>query len=317
MAYTITAASIPTNFRGTPQELMEAFLDRLEITSDVVGFILSDSEPDAPPLSGPSVWLKNGKQIWVWDEEMDGGSFVPLDVSASVTPQIWVGPGTVDPVTPDTALYSIWLKVVDAAVVGLFYWNGTEWVSQPITIEDGSITTAMLQDSSVTTNKVRNGAVTTIKLAGNIPMSKFENGDANLYVRMNTAGTEAGWRAADALPSTILASALIPLSDVIGSNPSDYRKWVVPHTLGVVPRYAAAVFRCKTAQYGYHPGDETEIIEELFIARTTTNLTVMVQDDEWHVVSLSDVTPPIGDLNGYLIENARWELKVYYSKGTP
>lgn len=180
---TITAAPIPTDFRGTPQEWLDAFLDRVEIVSDVVGFTVSDEQPD-----GSNVWLKNGKQIWTWDE--DTSAYVPLDVSASTSDEIFVGP-----TAPDPADFLLWLKVTDEDVVGLFYYMGATlgWMAQDVDVADGSITTLKLADLSVTTNKIANGAVTPVKLADNIPMSKWETGPARSFLRMNAAGTAAEW----------------------------------------------------------------------------------------------------------------------------
>jgi hypothetical protein len=310
MAYTVTFAPLPTNFRGTPQELLEAFLDRMEITSDVVGFVTSDSAPTA----NDGVWLKNGQQIWVWDEEVEGGTYVPLDVSASTRNEIWIGPGTLDPVTPDTSLYSIWLKIVDSAVEGLFYWNGTAWVSQPVVIGAGAITTDMLADNSVTTNKIKNGAVTNIKLAGNIPMSKWEKGPANYYVRMSTGGTEAQWRAADELDAFIEESELIDITPYTGGVVGDYYPALsVAHTLGVTPKYVQFVIRCKTAEKGYLVGDEVSIPLQTW--SNATELKVFIPENYTFPIVYDSNLGAGEKWDATGITLSKWEGKFYYAKG--
>lgn len=160
--FTVSAAPLPQSWRGTPQQLLEAFLDRLEITSDLIGFIDSDSPPD----HNDGVWLKNGSQIWVWSDE-DGGAYVPLDISASYTPQIFVGEDT-----PDPDKFQLWLRLDGLTVLGLYAYLGSTagWVAQ-VVVPDGSITTAKLADSAVTTPKIQNLAVTAEKLANVLDLS--------------------------------------------------------------------------------------------------------------------------------------------------
>jgi len=76
----LRAAPLPHSFEGTPQDLFEAMLDRIEIVSDMVNVVISDVEPAAD--EGP--WLKNGKQWYVWDTTVSpSGGYVPLDITAS------------------------------------------------------------------------------------------------------------------------------------------------------------------------------------------------------------------------------------------
>jgi hypothetical protein len=234
---TITAAPIPTDFRGTPQELLNAFLDRVEITSDTVGFVVTDEQPTA----NDGVWLKNGTQIWVWDE--DTSTYVPLDVSASTSDEIHVGA-----TAPDEAEFQIWLKVVSSAVVGLFYYMGTElgWVAQEVGVADGSITTAKLGDLSVTTNKIANGAVTAVKLGDNIPMSKWEIGDPRAFLRMNAAGTAADWET----PFSVTTEQVVAINSIVE----------VAHLLDATPHSVECVMVLKEADgSSWEVGDEVKI----------------------------------------------------------
>lgn len=138
MNITIQAAPLPTNFRGTPQQLLEAFLDRMEITVDGSSFVVSDVQPSGN--EGP--WLKGGTQWWVWDPGLS--SYVPLDVSASVTQQIFIGDKANGP--PDPTKYQIWLQLNGSAVVGLFYFAGATigWVTQAKELVQGAVAPNML-----------------------------------------------------------------------------------------------------------------------------------------------------------------------------
>lgn len=134
MKVTVTASPLPSNFLGTPQQLVEALLDRLEITVDGNSFVIGDVQPDGN--QGP--WLKNGTQWYVWNE--DTSTYAPLDVSASITEQIYIG--DVSATTPDPAKYSLWLQLSGSAVKGLYYYAGstTGWVTKPLELTAQSVT---------------------------------------------------------------------------------------------------------------------------------------------------------------------------------
>ncbi len=88
MSYFIRAAALPKNFRGTPQELFEAMLDRIEIVSDALSFVIQD----VAPTENVGPWLKEGKKWYVWSTESNpAGEYVPLDISDSSHEEIFVG----------------------------------------------------------------------------------------------------------------------------------------------------------------------------------------------------------------------------------
>lgn len=138
MNATITAAPLPTNFKGTPQQWLEAFLDRLEVSFDGNSFVISDIQPSGN--QGP--WLKNGTQWWVWNEATS--QYEPLDVSASITNQIYIGDIANGP--PDPAVYQLWLQLDGTQVNGLFFYAGTTagWVEQANPLQPGAVTINML-----------------------------------------------------------------------------------------------------------------------------------------------------------------------------
>lgn len=291
---TITAAPIPTDFLGTPQELLNAFLDRVEITSDTVGFVTTGEQP----ASGPSVWLKNGKQIWVWDE--DTSTYVPLDVSASVSDQIFVGT-----TAPDPAEFTIWLKVSTTAVLGLYNYMGVTlgWVTQEVGVGEGSITSSKLADNSVTTNKIVNGAVTAAKLADNIPMTKWEVGAARAFLRMNAEGTAADWEN----PYTVTDEQPIAINTVKTAN----------HNLDAIPHSVQAVLVLKeTDGSSWAVGDEVDIgmfhydtgsaDDEVSYShfKTATKVGVIFFGNIY-------VWDKVASGGYYLIDPSKWQLKFY------
>lgn len=138
MNVTITAAPLPNNFRGTPQQFMEALIDRIEISVDGSSFVTGDTQPQGN--QGP--WLKGGTQWWVWD--VDTSTYVPQDLSASVTDEVFIGDVANGP--PDSSTYSLWLQTDGSAVNGLYWFAGgtAGWVTQPKELVNGAVTLAML-----------------------------------------------------------------------------------------------------------------------------------------------------------------------------
>src|SRR5208282_5294415 len=124
MNATITAAPLPTNFVGTPQQFIDAFLDRLEVVVEGTSFVISDVQPTGN--QGP--WLKNGTQWWVWDDSTS--TYVPLDISASIPAQIYVGDVSQGP--PNPAQYKIWLQLNGSVFNGFYYYAGSVagWVTE-------------------------------------------------------------------------------------------------------------------------------------------------------------------------------------------
>jgi len=230
----VSAAPLPSNFRGTPQQLINAFLDRLSITSDAVTVTISDTEP-----TDNSPWFR-GTQLWVWDT--DTSEYVPLDLSASTEDEIFIGASE-----PDPEEYSLWLKTLGDAIVGLYTYMGTDtgWVTQVVTavIEDESITTAKIGPSAVTTAKIANLAVTAAKLASGIPLTKLELGAARAKLRMNAGGSAPIWES-----ETVVAERAVTLNSV-----DEFE-----HGFDGSPRIVEAVLICDDAagDDGFEENDE-------------------------------------------------------------
>jgi hypothetical protein len=244
------------------------------------------------------VWLKNGSQIWTWDEDLS--TYVPLDVSASTSDEIHVGT-----TAPDPEEFLIWLKVTADEVVGLFYYMGTElgWLAQDVDVADGSITTIKLADLSVTTNKIANGAVTSVKLADDIPMSKWEVGDPRAFLRMNAAGTAAAWET----PFTVTDPQVVAVNTIVE----------VAHGLDAIPHSVECVMVLQQPDgSAWSVGDEVKI--EMFHYDTGS------ADDEVNYSSFKNATnvgcifdanvwvwDPTPHGHYYKIDPADWMVKFY------
>jgi len=119
----LRAAPLPQDFRGTVQNLFEEMVRRLAILSPVGTnfFVVGDVEPS----SNVGPWLKGGTKWYVFSESE--GRYVPLDITDSLLPQFFVqdaNPGTPGPGDP-----LIWLRTSQNRIVGLYGWNGSEWLA--------------------------------------------------------------------------------------------------------------------------------------------------------------------------------------------
>ena len=246
MNATITAAPLPENFMGTPQQLIEAFLDRLEVVVEGTSFVTGSTTPDGN--QGP--WLKTtptGAQWWVWDPSTS--EYAPLDVSASTSPQIYVGDISQGP--PDPTQYQIWLQLNGSVFNGFFYYAGSilGWVTEPSVLTAGCITSSpvnMLAAGCVLTAAIGSGQVNQSKLAPNLPPSILAPGNPYQIIQTNSDGNAAGWvTLMSQSPNLAYATVMT---------------WA--HGLSEVPSIIRVVFICvadDTAN-GYSVDDEIEAI---------------------------------------------------------
>lgn len=131
----IQGSVLPATFKGTPNDLFVAMLQRMKIVSPSGQsfFIISDTEPSSN--LGP--WLKNGRQWWIFDSELK--RYVPIDISASE--KIWF---QISVDVPATAEPPLWLRVAaDGNPVSWNWWNGAEWIDFT-SLKDRSVTAAKL-----------------------------------------------------------------------------------------------------------------------------------------------------------------------------
>lgn len=117
----IVSAPLPPDFCGNLQEFHAAMIERYQILSP--SGIAFFAQGDVLPASDVGLFLLNGTQLFVFDPNQ--GIYVPLDISASETPDFFVGPN--DPGTPGADDPVFWIRTNGNRVVGLYGWTGTEW----------------------------------------------------------------------------------------------------------------------------------------------------------------------------------------------
>lgn len=125
----IQAGQLPVTFKGSPQDLFTAMIQRMKIVSpNGVNFIFIG---DVEPTSNVGPWLKGGTQWWVWDDATN--QYEPLDLSASFTPPYAIGNST-----PSTTNPPLWLQTTQDATdlaptaygepIGWMLFDGANWV---------------------------------------------------------------------------------------------------------------------------------------------------------------------------------------------
>lgn len=117
----VVASPLPADFRGTPQEFFEAFVERIDIQSPVGTNFFSVG--DSLPATDIGPFLLNGTQWWVWDVAF--GEYVPLDISASVANLFTVS--ATEPPPPGAGDANIWLRTSSGRVIGWYFYTGSAW----------------------------------------------------------------------------------------------------------------------------------------------------------------------------------------------
>ncbi len=170
--FEITAHPLPSDFKGTPQQLLAAWLERIVITADDVAMISSDVMPTGN--QGP--WFKNGNQLWVWN----GTEYAPMSVSNVVPPEVFIGDTAPD---PDT--YPLWFRITDAnAPVGLYTFLDGAWETQDLGLQNGAITEIKIADLAVTAVKIASSAVTPSKISNGLSLDLWTPaGSPNDFMR--------------------------------------------------------------------------------------------------------------------------------------
>jgi hypothetical protein len=124
----IQAAPLPVTFEGTPNDFLAAMVQRMRVVSpNGANFIFIG---DVAPTTNVGPWLKGGVSWYVWDNTTN--SYVPLDVSASVTIPYWIGNATPTGNSPP-----VWLQTTNNSTdqnpngfgtpIGWYLWQGTGW----------------------------------------------------------------------------------------------------------------------------------------------------------------------------------------------
>lgn len=95
----IQMSRIPATFKGTPDQLSQTMIRRMQILSPSGNSFIFVG--DTEPTSNVGPWLRDGTQWWVFDEDIK--RYVPLDISASET--IWFHVGATTPATSDPPIW--------------------------------------------------------------------------------------------------------------------------------------------------------------------------------------------------------------------
>jgi len=97
---TFRASALPSNFRGTPQQFLDALVARLAIETDTNYSIFTIGS--TPPLTNVGPFLKNGTTWYVWDSIT--GSYVPEKLDSLSLRYI------VANTQPSASDYTIWIE---------------------------------------------------------------------------------------------------------------------------------------------------------------------------------------------------------------
>ena len=293
MNATVTAAPIPASFKGTPQQWLEEFLDRLEITIDGKSFVTGS----VAPAGNQGPWLKNGTEWWVWDENTS--QYKPLDISASFTPQIFIGDISNGP--PDPTKYQIWLQLNGSTLNGIFFYAGSiaGWITIPPVLTPGCITNNLLAANSVGTSNLQPGSVTGAKLANGLPLSVLTPGGERQTI--TTQGGIVAWR------PTVVQSPNLSFSSVVTWN----------HGIGATPNYVRAVWICISPgePFGYSVGDEVEPKSDIVTVTNATGAGILANQTLVNIVAAGRINLiPTAAGTAYFSPGgypAYWQLKIY------
>lgn len=184
----IVAAPLPADFEGSPQELYEALLERMEIQSPVGTnfFVVGDVEP----ASNQGPWLKNGRSWYVFNTTT--GRYEPQDISESENPLFTISPTT--PGTPDSTDPQLWLRTSGTRAIGWYGWDGTTWRAYASPAASGP---------------------TASRPTAPVDLEQYWDTDINCLIHWE----RGAWRTVSGVPGDIKFVAQSLLEDALESNP--------------------------------------------------------------------------------------------------
>jgi hypothetical protein len=124
----IESAPLPATFKGKPDALRKAIVERLLIKSPggTVFITVGDSEPN----SNVGPWLKGGTKMYVYDEVTK--RYIPLDVTDSTSDEFQISEAT-----PTTSTPPVWLRTIGGQPVTWYFWNGSLWTPGMNIVQSG------------------------------------------------------------------------------------------------------------------------------------------------------------------------------------
>lgn len=191
----VEAAPLPTTFEGKPNDFLAAMVKRMRIVSpNGANFIFIG---DIQPTTNVGPWLKGGTQWYVWSDTQN--TYVPLDVSASVTIPFFIGNAT-----PATSSPPVWLQTTENSTdanpngfgspISWYTWNGTTWVPFNSVIFSGP-----------TTSRPQNPT----------PFQEFYDTDISARIWWE----RAAWRTVDGVPGDVKAVMASTAAAAVTQNP--------------------------------------------------------------------------------------------------
>lgn len=286
--FKLQAAPVNPSFRGNHQAFLDMVADGLVIYTDAVGFSPSETQP----VGNDGPWVNDNNELMVWDETLS--TYVPLDLSESYVQPFWIGATA----PTDTEEFQLWVKVSSTAVLGIYWWNGSEWVTQFNGIPDGSVTTVYIADLAVTTRKIRDGAVTPEQISGNIGLSKWAIGGNGYFVRSKADGSAPEWRKVQHVSE-----------DYPKPSSGNFVQHI--HPLGTVPH------EVKVTAYHYTEANADDLligieIEDEYDFDALFPFTVITEDEI--SVAVGAFYLFIGpDGKGYTPTDAHWRFRIRYT----
>lgn len=124
----IEAAPLPPSFQGTPQQLFEAMIARMQIKSPAGAsfFVIGGTEP----TSNQGPWLKDGKKWYVWSDA--DKKYIPLDITDSLQAPFIAGE---EP--PANGIPPLWLRTSGTVPVGWYLYIDSNWAPMAHVIQAG------------------------------------------------------------------------------------------------------------------------------------------------------------------------------------
>jgi hypothetical protein len=292
------AAPLPTAFSGTPQQWFEQMLQRMQLENMPVGFVTSTTMP----TSNQGPWLKNGVEIWVWND--DSATYVPQSLSW-LNQQTYIG--DINSTAPDPTVYQIWLQTNGSLFVGFAVYMGSYvgWVTPGAAtgVANDSITTDMLQDGCVTSTKIAAGAITTAQLVNGIPVIKLAGGTAGQMLRTASDGVTVTWQ-------TFIQTG--PTHTFTNSGVDSFQD---AHGLSAPPKFIRLVMVCTTADGSYAVGAEVDI-KSVFAEDGSGNANFVqcnvYADASYIYVDCYNAAGGVFTRGGRALHSGKWSYKLYW-----